>query len=410
MLNPKTKINIQSKTVQVAVGEILENMRKQVLVDSNHQLYYPVDPTSRKDARIGGTISCNASGFIPGIKGATRYWVESLSVLLLNGKLIEAKRGQYISQNNTFFIDKTEIFLPTYNRPKIKNASGPYTAGEQEIDFIDLIIGSEGIFGMIVDCQFRLDDLSENHLDLFIPLKSEDKAINFYHYIEDLKKSENFDIKALEYFGHNCQNYMNSKEYLFSDDKEVGIYMQIPIFEKKLEDVVEDWMVFLEDSNCSINISKVLILNESENWERFFDARHSIPVNALEKTIKLDAVSMITDTIVPPENFKDFLNYTHSIIKNSNIDYLLFGHLGDCHLHFHLIHSKSEQNIAEKVYHDIVKESSRLGGVYSAEHGTGKRKRNDFLECYGIEASNQVKLCKSCFDPNMLLNRGNVIK
>jgi len=410
MNSPKSKINIRSKTVQAPIGEILENVRDKVLADSNGKLYYPVDPTSRKDAQVGGTISCNASGFIPGEKGATRYWVESLSVLLLNGQLIKAKRGQYISKKGIFFMDNKEIVLPNYNRPKIKNASGPYTTDNKEIDFVDLIIGSEGIFGMIVECELKLDDLSQNHLDLFIPLESENKAIDFYYYIDDLMKDKNFDIKALEYFGYNCQDYMNHREYLFEDKDKVGIYMQIPIFNKNIEDVVEDWMAILENAECSINSSKVLLLNESQNWKRFFEARHSIPVNALEKTIKLDAVSMITDTIVPPENFKAFLDYTHHMIKSYNIEYLLFGHLGDCHLHFHLIHSKEEQNIAEKIYHNIIKESSRLGGVYSAEHGTGKRKRNDFIECYGIEAVKQIKLCKHAFDPNMLLNQGNIIK
>ena len=263
---------------------------------------------------------------------------------------------------------------------------------------------------MIVDCQLRLDDLSENHLDLFIPLKSESKAIDFYYYINNIIKSKKIDIKALEYFGYNCQDYMNNKEYLFEDKNTVGIYMKIPIFNQTIEDVVEEWMNILENSDCDINTSKVLLLNEKENWKKFFEARHSIPVNALEKTIKLDAVSMITDTIVPPDNFKDFLDYTHRTIRNYNIDYLLFGHLGDCHLHFHLIHSKEEQKIAEEIYHNIVQESSKLGGVYSAEHGTGKRKRNDFIECYGIEAVNQIKLCKQSFDPKMLLNQGNIIK
>ena len=410
MINPPVQVDINSKIAQVPVGAFLEDVRNKILKKTNNKLYYPVDPTSRQDARIGGTISCNASGFVPGEKGATRYWVESLSIMLLNGRLIKAKRGQYISKKGKFFIDDSEVIVPNYNRPKIKNASGPYTADNQEIDFVDLIIGSEGIFGMIVDCQLRLDDLSENHLDLFIPIKSESKAIGFYHYIHNIIKSKKFDIKALEYFGYNCQDYMDNNEYLFEGKDTVAIYMQIPIFNQTIEDVVEDWMGILKGANCDINVSKVLLLNEKENWKKFFEARHSIPVNALEKTIQLDAVSMITDTIVPPDNFKDFLDYTHDMIKSHNIEYLLFGHLGDCHLHFHLIHSKEEQEIAEQIYHNIVKESSRLGGVYSAEHGTGKRKRNDFLECYGIEAVNQIKLCKQSFDPKMLLNQGNIIK
>ena len=52
--------------------------------------------------------------------------------------------------------------------------------------------------------------------------------------------------------------------------------------------------------------------------------------------------------------------------------------------------------------------SAKLGGVYSAEHGTGKRKRNDFKKCYGEEAINMVKQSKLAVDPDLLLNKGNV--
>ena len=52
--------------------------------------------------------------------------------------------------------------------------------------------------------------------------------------------------------------------------------------------------------------------------------------------------------------------------------------------------------------------SSELGGVYSAEHGTGKRKRNDFRKCYGDEAVEMVRQSKLAVDPHLILNRGNV--
>ena len=102
MINPSVQVDINSKTAKVPIGAFLEDVRNKILKDTNNKLYYPVDPTSRQDARIGGTISCNASGFIPGEKGATRYWVESLSIILLNGRLIKAKRGQYISKKVNF--------------------------------------------------------------------------------------------------------------------------------------------------------------------------------------------------------------------------------------------------------------------------------------------------------------------
>ena len=52
--------------------------------------------------------------------------------------------------------------------------------------------------------------------------------------------------------------------------------------------------------------------------------------------------------------------------------------------------------------------SAKLGGVYSAEHGTGKRKRNDFRKCYGEKAVEMVRNSKLAVDPYLLLNRGNV--
>ena len=53
--------------------------------------------------------------------------------------------------------------------------------------------------------------------------------------------------------------------------------------------------------------------------------------------------------------------------------------------------------------------SAKLGGVYSAEHGTGKRKKNDFAKCYGKSAIKMVHNTKKAVDPNFILNRSNVI-
>ena len=91
------------------------------------------------------------------------------------------------------------------------------------------------------------------------------------------------------------------------------------------------------------------------------------------------------------------------------IEYLLFGHLGDCHLHFHLIPNRDQEKEALKAYDYLIDLSTKLGGVYSAEHGTGKRKRNDFKKCYGRGAVEMVRRLKFKLDPNFYLNQGNLI-
>ena len=414
LTSPDIKIDITNKEVSSPVGIGLEFLRSKVLKLSNRKLYYPVDPTSRHDAYVGGTLACNASGFVPGVKGSTRYWVNTIDFLLPNGCLVHIKRNQYISKNGNFLLKYDnqiiEIPVPTYNRPKIKNASGLYSNHNGKIDLIDLIIGSEGILGMIISCTLKLTPYPKNHLELFISLKSESEAIDFHDFLYNYFDSDLGKITALEYFGYNSQNYMKHKNFLFANDTDVGIYLQIPIFKGSLESKVEEWIKIFNMFNPNIDIDNIIVLNDQSNWKKFFEARHSIPDNALTKTRQLGGVSIITDTIVPPNNYKLYLEKVHQKLKESNIEYLLFGHLGDCHLHFHLIPSNNQEKKCLEVYDYLIDLSSDLGGVYSAEHGTGKRKRNDFKKCYGDKAVKMIRKLKSTLDPYHYLNNGNLIE
>ena len=405
-------ISIINQSVRTSVGIPLEEMRKKVLKDSNNKLYYPVDPTSRHDAYIGGTLSCNASGFIPGEKGSTRYWVQAIEFILLNGYSLIIKRGDYISKNGTFILEcGDEIInmpIPRYKRPNIKNASGPFSSINGEMDFIDLIIGSEGIFGMITECTLNLDIKPKDSLELFVKLENEDKAILFHQFLYDKFKGDMSKVTALEYFGYNCHAYMKNKNFLFNNDNEVGLYIQIPILNDDLDIQTVEWSKLLMQFDSNFNLDDIIVLNNPVNWDKFFQARHSIPDNALIKTKQRGGISIITDTIVPIKNFKKYLDKIHIKLRNYNIEYLLFGHLGDCHLHFHLIPNADQNTLSIEVYDYMVDLSANFGGVYSAEHGTGKRKRNDFKKCYGEKAVEMVRQSKLSVDSDLLLNRGNV--
>ena len=414
MKQPAVKVDSVANTVSTPVGIYLEDMRKEVLRQSNKTLHYPVDPTSREEAMVGGTLSCNASGFIPGPAGATRFWTEGLDFLTADGYKISCRRGDYVSENGEFIMeypDKSVILtIPTYPRPEIKNASGPFSDVNGRIDLVDFLVGSEGIFGVITSAIFALKEMPDDFLDLFFTLPKELDAVHFHQYISNHFNGDLSQITALEYFGYNCQTYMNHREKLFNSTSEVGIYLQIPLYNETVEDVAENWFNILLKSDSNIHEDGILLLNTPQNWKTFFEARHSIPANALEKTRKLNTWSILTDTIVPSNNFPEFLEITHSILQTANIEYLLFGHLGDCHLHFHLIPNKVQQQKALEVYNQIIENATELGGVYSAEHGTGKRKRPDFIKCFGEGAADQVRNAKAAIDPGFLLNRGNVVE
>jgi len=413
MTHPEPQLDLNAQCITSPVGIYLEDMRNIVLKESQNKLHFPVDPTSRREAMIGGVVSCNASGFVPGPAGAMRYWTESLDFLTAGGYKITCKRGQYISKNGEFILDfpdgQVKWKVLTYPRPDIKNASGPYSDENGILDLVDFLVGSEGIFGLITMATFRLKVTPEEYLDLFFTLPSEKNAVQFHNYMQKYFDGDLSQLTALEYFGFNCQNYMDHKEKLFQSDLEVGVYLQKPLYDQKVEDVAENWLKILKLSNCGIKENSILLLNNPQDKQTFFESRHSMPANALEKTQQLDTWSILTDTIVPPENFQEFLDSSHDLLQKSEIEYLLFGHLGDCHLHFHFIPTQDQQPKALEIYQKIVRKSAELGGVYSAEHGTGKRKQIDFIECFGNKGVEQVRTSKATLDPHFLLNRGNII-
>lgn len=410
---PEIAINQQEKLVTSPVNIILEDLRDKILEETNKTLHYPVDPTSRGDAWVGGTIACNASGFTPGEIGATRDWVKGLDIIFPNGLKIKAVRGQYVSEEGKFILTNDEVTcnwpVPTYPRPEIKNASGPFSSPDGKIDLIDMFVGSEGLFGLITGCILKLSQRPKDYIDLFFSLPHESHALAFYAFMEHEFNSDFSDLSAFEYFGINAIKYMDHKERLFYGDNQVAIYLQIPVTaEKSLDREIEIWFNRLLASNCSIDPEAVILLDNEPKRRMFMESRHSMPAHALEVIQQHGTYTIMTDTVVPPENFANFLDYAHNLIDSGGIDYLSFGHFGDCHLHFTLLPDKKGLQKATEIYDLFITKTVALDGVYSGEHGTGKRKRKDFLVLYNQAAIDQLKTCKAAVDPDFLINRGNV--
>ncbi len=406
-------VDKKNQTAQVAVGIILEDFRRAVLKETDGTLCYPVDPTSRADASVGGTIACNASGFTPGPTGATRDWVRAVELVLPDGNVIRAKRGQYISIIGRFILDdfhvRREWPVPLYPRPSIKNAGGPFSAPGGGVDFVDLVVGSEGLFGVVTSCTLGLHKCPAEVLSLFFSLPDEMAALTFLRQVRKYLHNDLGSLGALEYFGMNCVRYMDHRDVLFKGTNLVGIFLQIPLYDCSLEEAAEKWMEVIISSGCGVHEDSIMMLDTERNWTLFMEARHSLPANALEVAKHRGAFTIMTDTVVPPDKFQEFLDFTHQTLNDAGMEYLAFGHLGDCHLHFTLLPLNDQIGKGVALYDAIVAKSASLGGVYSGEHGTGKRKRLDFLRCYGPSAVEEVRRCKLAVDPNFVLNRGNVI-
>lgn len=414
LTEPAVQIVPSTKQATVPPGLLLEQVRNEILRQSSNTLWLPVDPTSRAEASVGGCIACNASGFTPGDQGATRHWVAALRCLLPDGSLIIAKRGEFVSENGEFILENGDDTIrwpvPTHPRVSIKNAGGPYSATDGCMDLIDLIVGSEGLFGLVTACTLDLAPRPQQHLDLFLSLPTESDALKLLDCVTKHCGGDLSSLSACEYFGVHCRKYMDHAERFFHANDQVAVYIQEPLVECDPLDAAEVWLERFMDAELELSEEGILMLDTDSLRALFMEARHSMPANALEVVQKRDAFTIMTDCVVPPEHFAEFLAFTHATIDAQSLDYLSFGHLGDCHLHFTLLPHKQQIDTGVAVYDAIIAKSAELGGVYSGEHGTGKRKRNDFLCCHGDAGIASVTRCKQALDPHWLLNRGNVVK
>jgi len=112
---------------------------------------------------------------------------------------------------------------------------------------------------------------------------------------------------------------------------------------------------------------------------------------------------------VPVGNFPSFLKFYEETLGASGLEYIIFGHIGDCHLHLNIFpKDQSEAERARQIYGRCVAQAVMLGGTVSAEHGIGKLKRKYLAVMMGERYLNEMAEIKRALDPNGILGRGNI--
>jgi len=118
---------------------------------------------------------------------------------------------------------------------------------------------------------------------------------------------------------------------------------------------------------------------------------------------------MGTDMAVPGKYFMDMMRFYKETLSASEVDCVVFGHIGDNHLHINLLPGADKMNIARETYETLVNKILDWGGTVSAEHGIGKMKKEYFRRMVGDKVLSEMRKIKKLFDPGDLLGRGNLL-
>jgi len=122
-----------------------------------------------------------------------RQHVLGLRLLLANGKSLSLRRGEQFAQGRQFALrldDGSQIAgqLPSYRMPQVKNASGYYV--HENMDLIDLFIGSEGTLGIVTEVTLALALQPGFTWGMMAFFTSEQNALAYVHALRALPQAE----------------------------------------------------------------------------------------------------------------------------------------------------------------------------------------------------------------------------
>ncbi len=328
--------------------------------------FYPPDPTENTSS-IGGNIAANASGSRSFKFGATRNYGMALRVALMDGRVLEIRRG-----------DAVDFDVPAIRLPKTTKHSAGYRLAP-DMDYVDLFIGSEGTLGIVTEAELKLLPSPGELTGGVVFFKSEETAL------DAVDRWRGAGLRMLEYL----------------DAASLAV-MDVP----HRAALIVEW-----EGDLDLDMTDAL---EDESWfaisaadrEKFRQFRHALPERVNDRIRRSGFMKLSTDYAVPIDRGREMLAIYRKELRG---DHVIFGHIGDAHLHINTFSSSAAEFEANKaLMTDLARAAVSLGGTVSAEHGLGKRKAHLLAIQYSQDEIEAMREVKRRFDPQWLLGQGTL--
>lgn len=356
---------------------------------------FPPDPTSRQECSVGGAIACNASGARSFRYGATKPWVEAVEVVLANGDIISADRNTPIPSH------WPKIHRPIYNG---KNVTG-YEACD---NLLDLMIGQEGTLGIITKAKLRI--IPNPHvLGLLVFFGTLSDCLNFVQVARTGAERphspampNSLNPRAIEFFDTNSIALMRSTIPDIPEVVACGLFMEIESTEEDFPQLTT-YMDVLQQHNALVD--DIIVADTEQGRAKLYKARHAIPAGVNEIVIANGMPKVGTDFAVPDDKLAWMMDNYAEI----PLPYVLFGHIGDSHLHANMLPKNQEElKFAKEIYRELAMIAVEYGGTVSAEHGIGKIKVGLLEDMLGKAVIDGFRALKKAIDANSVLGRGTI--
>ena len=355
-------------------GVSLESL--QTVAKPSGQFYAP-DPTERT-ASIGGTIATNASGSRSFRYGSTRRHILSLTVALMDGSVHTFRRG-----------DKVDFEVEPIPLPNTSKNTAGYLLSPG-MDWIDLFIGSEGTLGVVMEAELQLLPKPTDVLAGVVFFVSDEAALEVVDAWRNIT-----GLRMIEYFDRRSLNLLRERH------SEVPLRAGAALLIEQENGDIDFWADNApEDSWFADN---------DKDRERFRRFRHALPELVNDTVRRRGFLKLNSDYAVPLDRNREMLNFYHVRLLERGLDAVIFGHIGDAHVHVNILpKSQAEFDSGQSLMLEFARHAVALGGTVSAEHGLGKRKAKLLEIQYTPQQIEAMKAVKRRLDPHWLLNPGTL--
>jgi glycolate dehydrogenase FAD-linked subunit len=329
--------------------------------------YYAPDPSSQIACTIGGNVAENSGGVHSLKYGLTTNNVLGVEMVTIDGEILRIG-GKHL------------------------DAEG--------YDLLGLMIGSEGLLGVVTEVTVRLLPKPETQRALLIGFPSSEAGGNCVAQViasgiipGGMEMMDRPAITAAEDFIHAG----------YPADCEALLIVELDGPEAEVNHLIEEVRQIAENLGASS-----LRISQSEEERAMFWAGRKAAFPAVGR-LSPDYYCM--DGTIPRNQLPHVLSEMTKMSKHYGLGVANVFHAGDGNLHPLIMYDANnpgELEKAEDFGSDILRLCVKVGGVLTGEHGVGVEKRDLMPTMFTEDDLKQQMRVKCAFDPDGLLNPGKV--
>jgi glycolate oxidase len=362
-MNKVLEIDLTNRFARVEAGITNSSITDAV---AEQGFFYAPDPSSQIACTIGGNVATNSGGAHCLKYGVTTNNVLGVRLVLMNGDVID--------------VGGANLDAPGY-------------------DFLALIVGSEGQFGIVTEVTVRLLKAAEGARPMLLGFASNEAAGACVAAII----AAGIVPVALEFMDrpaiHVTEHFVSAGYPL---DVEAVLIVEVEGSEDEIDTLLDRIGQIAEDFSP-------LTLHRSQSAEE--SAKIWKGRKAAFGAIGQLSDYYCMDGVIPLSKLPKALDEIGWICRRYRFDVANIFHAGDGNLHPLILYNANDPLQLERVEAcgaEILKMCVELGGCLTGEHGVGIEKRDLMRAQFSDADLAQQMRVKAAFDPDWLLNPGKV--